>query len=329
MANITNQREVQIGDQAVAWATIAAPTVQLSGIEPNGISISPSVVTEIVQRAAGSIGPGRDTVDVRHEVQGTSVSGAVIYEQIAYWLDMLDEVTPAGIGPYTYTYDGPTADQAVPHPQTLVMGVGEAVYGIVGACASSMTFTWNAGEPLMFSVDLMGHSLVGDTLAALSETVTGSLTYALAGHATFAIDAWAGTFGDTASAIIHSGSIAINCNRRYNRKSGSLYPTGVFDSPSWNITGNLVLEEIAASGTIADAVIAGATRRLLRVDFDNGGAAAAQRALQFDIAALCRVPSLMTDDDGMSTINLEFESVEEADGGYFQIVSTSSTVTLY
>ena len=326
---IVNQREVQIGDQAVAWATVAAPTVMLSGIDPTGISISPSVVTEIIQRAAGSIGPGRDTVDVRHEVSGISVTGPVIYEQIAYWLDMLDEVTPAGIGPYTYTYAAPTTEQAVPRPQTLVMGVGDAVYGIVGACASSITFEWSAGQLLTYTVDLMGHSLVVDELAALSETVTGSLTYALAGHATFAIDAWGGTMGDTASAIVHSGSITINCNRRYNRKSGSLYPTGVYDSPSWNITGNLVLEETAASAGIADAVVAGASSRLIRVDFDNGGAAAAQRALQFDIAALIRVPELMTDDDGMSTINLEFESREEADGGYFDMISTSSTAVLY
>jgi len=330
MANIANQREVQIGNQAVNWSTIAAPTIQLVGVDPASITVSPSIVTEIVQRAAGSIGPGRDTISPRHEVTGCSFGGMVVYEQIPYILEMLhSDAAPTGAGPYVYEYVAPTTAQVVPRSQTLTMGVGDAVFGIVGACASSITFEWAWGQPVTYSVELMGHSLVADTLEVLTEPLTGVCTYALASQGLFYVDALGGTMGATAVTNVHSGNLTINLNRKYNRKAGSLYPTGVYDHPSWNATGSIVFEEDAASAGYADAILAGATAKLLRVFFTNGGAVAALRSLRFDITALCRVPSLITDDDGMSTIQMDFESIEAADGGYLEIDATNNTANTY
>ena len=64
MANIKNQRMVQMGEETT-WGTAVAPTVELSGIDPDAIQISPSIVTEIVRGARGGIVPGRDTITVR------------------------------------------------------------------------------------------------------------------------------------------------------------------------------------------------------------------------------------------------------------------------
>ncbi|MBD3354317.1 MAG: hypothetical protein GF364_22735 [Candidatus Lokiarchaeota archaeon] len=338
MANIAGQRQVQIGDEASGWGNNAAPTVELSGIDPSSISIPPSIVTQIVRAARGGIVPGRDTIDVRHEVSGVSLGGHVIYEQIPYFLEMLDEVSPTGSGPYTYPYVSPLASQVTPRPQTLVMGVGNAVFGITSACAASMSFEWSWGEPLMWNAELMGYDVVADAFAALDEAASSSLTYAIASQCTVYIDALAGTLGSTAFSKVLSGNLEINCNRQYLRRSGSLYPAGVYDSPYWDITGTLVLEEDATSAGYADAIIAGATSKLLRIKFTNGEAAADERSLTFDIAALVHVEDLMTDDNDLSTVELSFEPIEEGDwtsagsgeiDGYFEVAAVNNTSSLY
>ena len=332
MTNIARQRKVQIGDQAAGWGTIAAPTVQLSGIDPESISIPHSMVTELVAAARGLIGPGRDDIEIAHRVEGVGLGGHVIYEQIPFFLSFLDEVTPAGAGPTTYTFTAPTTAQVVPHPQTLVMGVGDLVFGVCAACASEMTFEWDAGQALTFSMGIMGRNVEPDAFAALSETAAADLTYALASHCTVYIDAIDGTLGATAFSECLSGSITVSCNRQYNEPVGSLYPSGVYDSPSWDFTGTLVLEETATSAGYADAIAAGAEARLLRIDFDDGGAGADNRALQFNMAAKINVTDMMTDDNGMSTVELAFSSIEEWGGeidGIGNIVATNDDAALY
>ena len=136
MANIKNQRMVQMGEETT-WGTDVAPTVELSGIDPDAIQISPSIVTEIVRGARGGIVPGRDTITVRHEVQGCSIGGWVIYEQIPYWLNLLHFATEG----VTRSYAAPTSAQVTPDLATLVFGLGDLVYNITSVRAASMTFT--------------------------------------------------------------------------------------------------------------------------------------------------------------------------------------------
>jgi hypothetical protein len=327
--SIKGQRLVQIGAES-QWGTDVAPTVMLAGIDPDAISIAPSIVTERVISARGVIGPGRDTISPRHEVSGSSIGGHVIYEQIPYWLEMLHtDAAASGSGPYTYEYAAPYAAQVTPRLQTLVMGVGDAVYNVTSACAASMSFEWTWGQALTFSTDLMGHSVEADAHATLTEPTAANLTYALSSQCLLYIDAITGTVGATPAAQVLGGSININCNRKYRRRAGSLFPAGVYDAPHWDITGTLILEEDSTTAAIADAIIAGATSQLIRVRFTNGGLTTAERSLTFDIAGLCRVPSLSTDSDDLATIELQFESIETAAGFYFEIDAINNTAALY
>ena len=333
MANIKNQRMVQMGEE-VTFGTDVEPTVELSGIDPDAIQISPSIVTEIVRGARGGIVPGRDTITVRHEVQGCSIGGWVIYEQIPYWLNLLHFATEGA----TRAYAAPTSAQVTPDLATLVFGLGDLVYNITSVRAASMTFTWNWGEPLKWSMDLMGHSVKADAFAAVAETAATGLTYALAAHNTVYIDALSGVLGATPYACCLGGSLTINPNRKYQRCVGSLYPTGTYDSPYWDITGTLILEETTTSAGFADAIIAGATSKLIRIKFTNGLAAGNERSLTFDIAALVHVTNLMTDSDDVSTVELSFEPIEEGDwttpgggdlDGYFEITSVCADADLW
>jgi len=334
---LDKQKVVQIADEAVAWGTAGVPTKELSGI--TGTTIKKSIVSEIVQALRGGIVPGRDQLVLRHEVDGCSIEGYVIYEQIPYFLQMLDEATVAGLGPYTYTYAGPTTAQPAPQPQTLVVGQTNMIYGINGACAKSITFTWNTGEAVKFSLDLMGHSVTADTLAALNEVAGTALTYALPSHLTVSVDALSGTMGATDITSSMSGSITIDLQRKYYRRAGSLYPTGTYDD-FWNVTGELVFENTAATAAFVTSVVAGATAKQLQIDFDNGGATTAQRALLFKIASEVDISSSLVgdDDDGASVIKMSFKPIEQGDfttpaggdlDGYFGLVSTSSTAVLY
>lgn len=330
------QKQVQIGDETT-WGTAVAPTVELSGI--TDISIPKSVVTEIVQAARGGIVPGRDTVDVRHEVDGASIGGWMIYGQICYILDGLDEdAAPGGAGPYTRQYDGPTTAQPSPRPQTLVAGPTNLSQGLNGMRVKSITFNWNWGEGVTWTADLMGYSVSNDAFAALDEAAGSTLTYALAAHLTVSVDVLAGTIGGTDIDEIQSGSITIDCQRKYNGRLGSLYPADTYDW-FWNVTGEIVFENSATTAAFVNSVIGGATTKLLQLDFNNGEAGADERAMVFQMASEIDFGDTVgTDSDGMSVITMMFKPIEEGDwttvptgeiDGYFQLVNTSGIATLY
>ena len=328
---ITNQKQVQIGEETT-WGTDVAPTIELSGID--SISISPSIVTEVIRAHRGGLVPGRDTLTTRHEVQGTSIGGYVIYEQIPYFLNMLSAAAEGT----TRAYAAPTTAQVTPDLQTLVFGYGNAVYNVTSAVAGQMAFTWNWGEPLKFNVDLMGHSVESDAFAALSETAAASLTYATACQCTVYIDALSGTLGATAMTEVMGGTITINPNRKYLRRVGSCFPSGTYDAPYWDTTATLILEADGTSIAFANAIVAGATTKLVRVKFTNGLALGDERSLTFDFAAVVRVPQLMTESEELMTVELQLEPIEEGDwttpgagdlDGYFEVTSVGGAADLY
>jgi hypothetical protein len=329
---ISNQKQIQMGEETT-WGTNVAATVELSGID--SLVLSPSIVTEVVRAHRGGIVPGRDTVTARHEVQGCSIGGYVIYEQIPYWLNGLHFATEGT----TRAYAAPTTAQVTPDLATLIVGYGDAVYNITSWVAGTTTFTWNWGEPLRFNIDLMGHSLETDAFDALDEAAATALTYATACQCTAYIDPISGgTMGATAMTNVMGGTISINPQRKYLKRVGSCYPAGVYDAPYWDVTGTLIMEADATSIAFADAIVAGATTKQIRIKFTNGLAAGDERSLTFDIAGIARVPSLMTDSDELMTVELQWEPIEQGDwttvaggdlDGYFKISSVCNDADLW
>jgi len=332
MANyITNQKQVQIGEGG-AWGVDVDPSVELSGID--SVTLAPSIISELVRAHRGGIVPGRDTITTRHEVQGCSIGGFVIYEQIPYFLNMLDAAAEAT----TRTYNGPALAQAVPDLQTLVVGHAGAIYNIASPRAGGMTFTWNWGEALKFNMDLMGHSVEDDAFIALDETATASLTYALASQCTVSIDALAGGLGGTAMTNVMGGTLSINTNRKYLRRVGSLFPAGTYDSPYWDITGTIIMEADATSIAFVDALIAAPSTKLIRIKFTNSGAGVLERSLTLDTASIVSAPALFSESDELETVQLQFAPIEEGDftlapggdlDGYFRATSVTNTADLY
>ena len=322
---ISGQKVVQLGE-GTAWATNVAPTLEMSGID--SLTLAPSIQNQVVRAFRGGIVPGRDVITPRHEVDGSSIGGFVIYEQIPYWINMLQFATEG----LTRTWSAPTTAQVDPDLTQLVVGHAGATYGVTSATAKDMTFSWKWGEPLRFNMNLMGYAVTDDALAVLNETASASLTYALASECVTNIDVVT-ALGDTPATNVMGGTININPNRQYLKRSSSLYPAGVFDAPYWDVTGSLILEADATSIALADAVVAGASRRVFSIVFTN-----AAQTLTFNISALIKVPSLFTADGELETIDLQWDMIEEGDftndptgeiDGTFQMISVTADADLW
>lgn len=321
--------EVQIGDQA-AWGTAAAPTKYLAGI--SAVSMPNSLVTERQQLLRGVMGPGKNIVAPRYEARGITLTGQVIYEQMMYYLDGLNEdAVPAGAGPYTYQYAGPTDAAAAPRWQTLVCGNAVSVYGLTSAVLSDLSLSWTWGEIVQMTTTWMGSSVDDDTLAALTEPTDATTTEATACHAHAYIDAWGGTMGFTEIATMLSGSLNLTANREFLRYAGSCEPSGTYDKNGWDITGTLSFLLDATTGGFADAMVGAITRKLIRIEFTNGGAGVAERSLTFDIRAEITIDELYTDNDDLVTADISFRAISDEDDSdlYLEINAVNNTAAAY
>jgi len=326
MANAV-ERVLQLGNETV-WGTVVAPTKQMAGVMP-GASIPPSLVTEIIQTQRGSMGPGNKILDLYHEVNGVSIPFYVIYEELCYYMNMMDAATEAGAGPYTQTYAAPEAAAITPDYMTLVYGSDSGIYGVTSAFGKSLSIDWAYGQAVTGSLDVGGYSVNTDTLASLSEAAVADLTYANGCQASVYIDAWGGTMGATAFTKCLSGNVTIDAQREYLGYAGSCYPAGTYDPVGWNITGSLKLESDATSGAWVDALLAASQKKLLRIKFTNGLAGADERTIQIDLQAQITVSDTMADDNGLQTFDLDFMSVQEDDNDYFEMVITNDVSAIW
>ena len=326
MANAI-ERVLQLGNETT-WGTGVAPSKQMAGIMP-GVSIPPSLVTEILQTQRGSVGPGNKILDLYHEVNGVSVPFYMIYEELPWYMNMLATGVEAGEGPYTQTYTAPEATAVTPDYMTLVFGADSGVYGVTSAFAKSLSLEWAYGQAVTGSVDIGGYSVNTDALEALSETAVGSLTYATGCQVSIAIDAWGGAMGTTPFTKCLSGSMTINAQREYLGYAGSCYPGGTFDPIGFLISGSLKLESDATSAGWVDDMLSAAQSKLIRITMTNSAAGAALRSAQFNIMAQITVSDTIADDNGLQIFDLDYTSVQEDDNDYFTAVLTNNVEDIW
>lgn len=315
-------REVQIGDQA-AWATAAAPTIYLAGVE--SVSMPNSLVTERQQLLRGIMGPGKNIVAPRFEARGITVVGQFIYQQAMYYLDGLAEATPAGAAPTVYGYVGPTTTVVAPRWQTLVCGADNAIYGLTGAVLEGYSLSWQWGEIVQQTTTWMGYAVQDDTLAALTEPTDAVTLEATGCHVSAYIDAWAGTMGNTSVGTMLSGSLDITPNREFTRYTGTCYPSGTYDKNGWDITGKLSFTQDATTAAFMDAMVGAITRKYIRIRFTNGGAGATLYRCDFDIRAEITIDELYTDNDDLVTADISFRSIQdEANSDVYLAINLSN-----
>lgn len=162
--------ETQVGKEST-WGTAVAPTAKLMGIED--FKLKPLDTSKIIAEQRGSLAPGFLAVLEKVDAEA-SVSGAVMYEDINYFLEgLLGEVTPGGAGPYDYDGSAPLGTKPTLREQTFVHGTADYVRGLQGGLVQELTITQNFGEECRFSARIQGQEIAADALEALSDrTVT-------------------------------------------------------------------------------------------------------------------------------------------------------------
>jgi hypothetical protein len=244
-------------------------------------------------------------------------------------MNMMDAATEAGVGPFTQTYAAPEAAAITPDYMTVTYGSDSGIYAVTSAFGKSLSLEWAYGQAVTGSIDLGGYAVVTDTLAALSEAAVADLTYANGCQASVYIDAWGGTMGSTAFTKCLSGNVTIDAQRQVLGYAGSCYPSGTYDPNGWNITGSLKLESDATSAAWVDALLSASQKKLLRIEFTNGGAGAAERTITIDLQVQITVADTMADDNGLQTFDLDFMSVQEDDNDYFEMVITNDVASIW
>lgn len=321
MTLVPDQIQYQVGTE-VTRGTPVAPTVKLMGIEE--LTITPIVTSEGHQDQRGSFAPAYQADLVKQEVE-VDISGALLYEDIPYWLDsLLGTATPSGGGPYVRAYAAPAETPPTAKAFTVVKGNGTDVYGANGVVLDELTLTFEKNAKAMFSAHGIGVAGATDTLAALSDR---SVNYVMGHHLQLWIDAFGGTIGTTAFAdMFNSLEINIKSNRENFFSLGSLGPKG-YREARYEGAFKVGLEFGTASKAYLDAIL-GATAVLSKLI--RAKATKSTAILQLDFAGFTpEAPEIFSDDDGVVTLNTEFSGLHETGlGNWFLASSTNSVATL-
>ncbi len=316
-------QQMQIGKQTV-FATAVTPTAKLNRVE-DGAGIQPEIKVQ-EYTTIGNLAPTTD-----NEILATRGSASVpaigTYEDLPYALDALFGVaTPSGAGPYVYTYTAPLTAQPTRRISTLVFGDSTQAYGLVGAMLNSFGLSIESEGDWRIAQDFVGAYVGTDAIAALSDRAA---TIIKAAHTTIYIDAFAGTIGTTAiDCEAYSVNLNISPNILLIPALGSLSPC---DETGLRYTADLQLT-MEFPGT-SKAMVEGmlgltptVTKKLIRIGGTDG-----TNIANLDFAgALMEAPFLLTDRDGVTTVELSFRA--EVDTGtfanWFKASVTNAVATL-
>ena len=296
--------QVQWGKETT-WGTPVAGAVK--GMLISDFSLDPNLEVVKLKEKRGSVAP-RFTSVPNYVAGAGSIEGALSYDDIPYWIEMLSGIaTPSGAGPYVRAYTFPgvpvlTGGNGIRY-STFIWGETTNVYRMRGGLLSKLNIKASKGEPWMFSGDLLGMYVDNaGALAALSDRVTTPI----AGSVTsIYVDAWAGTIGTTlVPATTFSFELDIDTKRILKQHLGSLNPDS-FDHPEeWDATLTLEMEFNATSKPFVDEMIVANPifQRQVRIKATTG----ANEIAQLDFAGdQDNAPKLWTDNDGVITVEIK------------------------
>ena len=301
---IPSLEQVQVGLEAV-WGDLAAPSVQLVGIE--SCKITPHVESSQIFDKRGSTMPAYIAV-VNKVSAEADVSGAVAYSHLKYWLDGMFGID-AGLGPYAYLAEltPTTALQSF----NLCYGQPDVTYSMGGAIIDRLNITGDSNSYLKFSAHLQGKGTVTDTLEALTDD---DVVIAMGNHCKLYIDPIAGPIGTTpVLTTAFSFDANIVCDRKLMWHLGGLNPDSLRHG-KWGGSLKLILEMTSDMQDILDDVIAqevspgGYAVRIEATD------ALTTSVFTLDFAGqILSAPIMFTDHDGVTTAELDFVPVFSSD----------------
>ena len=238
------------------------------------------------------------------------VSGVVCYSHFRHWLDALFgiDATP----PYTYLAD---LDAAVAIRSFLLChGQEDVTYSMGGAILDSLRIQGPTNGPLTFTAHLMGKGVTDDILEVLTDD---AVVLAMGHHCQLYLDPIGGPIGNTE---ILNTAFSFEANITVDRKLvwhlGSLNPNS-FRHGKWGGSLRLVLEMTSAMQDILDAALAQTVSPGAYAVRIKATDSLATSILTLDMAGhLLAAPVLFTDNDGVSTVELDLTPVFSSDATF-------------
>lgn len=312
MAKTIALQTVEIGNEST-WGTAVAATKKLAGIT----SIEFQSLSEVSDfPSLEGYAPMYQSDIVRTGATAT-IESLVLYEDLPIWFDSLlaTDAAPTGSGPYTYVYEAPLTSAPTRRFFTIQYGDSASAYAITGALVKSVTISGSAGEALSMSIEIVGHHIETDTMVGSSDRTVNVATAAQSVLSMNAVSSAPGTTQvtcaafdfeitlDNATAVVYQIGSITPCDYYQNRMDGMVSLTMEFPGPS---------DEVK---DLYDAFI-GTTpaKQSQNIEIKASNGANLDIELQCS-GVLMSAPSLWSDSDGVTTMELEFKMQYNANVG--------------
>lgn len=301
----------------------AKATAKLQSV--SNFSLNPDLQTRSLSQLRGSLAPTYQTALDHYASNATFEVSDETFEDLNYWLDSLfSAATPAGTGPYTRAYAAPLTAEATPTFMTLQWGQTNEVWQMQDASVTTLTLSGSSNSGVQVGGSLIGGKVVEGALASLSDRT--SLTRMTGCMAALAIDAWAGTMGNTAVASsAFSWELTINANRQYRSYLGGCTPSA-WNDQAWSGQLRLSLE---LNNTTDDYLIAmlAATNAILERQVEISYTNASDDLLEIQFAGhSLQAPQLFQDRNGVMTYDLVLDGVYNPTFGNWLKINTTSGI---
>ncbi len=309
MAMITPVEKVQLGVEA-AYGDAAAATVTMVGVEE--VEIEPHVDAEQLVDKRGTTMPAHEAVITRRWCEGT-ISGYLNYQQAYLMLDgMFGFATPVGtVRTWLASLDWtPEVEKSM----VLYYGQTGGLFKVAGLLPSEIRISGGSGEAVKYSVRFFGLAPTdGAVFAAVADP---AVNYVMGSHCVMALDSGL-TTAPGATALADTAfrfEAVITANRRPVWHLGEIAPDS-WRNGRWGGSLRLTLEATATVmgylGDILDAAVVpqGYTTRIRMTN--------ASQILDLRNAGHALVPPrLITDDDGITTVELDLAPAYGSNVGF-------------
>ena len=307
---------LQRAKQSAFGSANTTATARLQNV--SSFALTPDLQTRAITQMRGSLAPTFTTALDQYASNAT-------FEDLNYWLDSLfTAATPTGTGPFTRAYAAPLTAEAAPSFMTLQWGQTNEVWQMQDASVATLTMSGSSNTGDQVGGSLIGGKVIEGALQTLSDR-TG-LTRMTGCMAALAIDAWAGTMGNTAVASsAFSWELTINSNRQYRTYLGGCTPQA-WNDQQWSGQLRLSLELNSTTDDYLIAMLADANtilERQIEISYTNGS----DDKLEIQFAGhTMSAPQLFQDRNGVMTYDLVFDGVYNSTFGNWLKINTISGI---
>jgi hypothetical protein len=319
----SKKMKVFFGD-GVLYDTGAVGTLFYPGVVLGSLTnFHSDLMEELREEANGSVAASDEISIIGHMVNGAGFSFKPTYDYLPYLLDMLDEATPSGSGPYVYEYVEPTTGTVSPRYQSITVTPDGTLLGtrLISAFIKTLSLSWTDQSSVDGAVTFGGYGIDSVAIPAVAAVESNRIH---GKQCKVYVDEIGESIGTTPVSCVFSGSInidtqAVQCPADDGYKGEMQSPKGYMTNIS--LTVGLSATTAAYLSTTANI------QKLLRIEFDEGGTGANECSLVIDTQAWIKVADSnpYTDQDGIATVDLSIDVV----GGSLEITHTNGTASLY